>query len=979
MRRNIKNNYGNINIRPPQTSRNYNVYSTQQNRFNQPNSSNIQTSELSLQNQIEKSGLNDQVTDQQNIQSQEMQETHNPSQETNLSNVINNSEDFSLRLKNDTNRLKGMASTSRTNYDNISVPNLMNKNNNYKNISRNVGKNIKFNINEDQNRNNIRNRLIDTSKEKNHTRAKSYFTERKNMSNYLPKQEESKKRLSHSFEVKRKTIVRGDKYQNIQITHIISSSKPNLSKYNFHITEQLSTMELNQKSLDLTKIKLYIKKDPTAKSFYNSSCRNAPIKSAEKILKTTFYQHAGGRGMTNLKSSNINSKFYQSGIVKLPLKVTKKPPSIKIIDEFRSELPMSKRNASLGEKYNNTYTFNNKTFNGLNTQRTNKPMNQENTEYQYQKLKDKENEEKNKLSGINYNNQNKIKNILPLTSRGNAYTSKTYTNNNRYINNNTYKTNEDKQRIIVNVNSRPNKNFYTNTQNQSLNINNTSKQITTPSYKNNINVRLNKLPVKSENENLGEQPLNTNSGRKDILKNDIEKPKFINKLPLTNINNITYNRNINNIANEETPKKIEQNVSYNIDSGRKPNLNKIEVNKVENKTKISNIKPSINTRNINTHKNIIISNINQNKSPSTNYVNNRNDNKYKNSNRNNIVSSSQTPVIHQNFQRPQPQLSNISTSSIKKPEVKIDENKIQKSSIINQDKNEINSETKNKKEENKNDNIKKTQYNIINTNTNINKTPNNIINNIKVNNNFANKYKNSNAKINNKPEERKVNSINTTKYTSNTINSKIPSRNEVKSSVNISQNIPATDNKNNNAQEKPKYKCITYSRPTQNMTNITHYINKINNKNNESNKKEYINKLPKKSDNNIINNVKQEIDLEKPETKNQEIIKIDEKEKLENNNIESNENAEPQKIEINLEEKKEDSQKPEEKNETKNNKIIIKEENNLEVKDEKPKEKIEEIKYEIKDEKPIEKAEEIKQEKKDEKPIEIKEELGIKR
>ena len=164
--------------------------------------------------------------------------------------------------------------------------------------------------------------------------------------------------------------------------------------------------------------------------------------------------------MTNLKSNNINSKFYQSGIVKLPLRVNKKPPIIKIINEFRSELPMTNRNTSLGDKYNNNYSFNNRTFNGLNTQRTNKPINQESTKYNYQKINEKENEEKNKLSEINYNNQNKIKNILPLTSRGNAYTSKTYVNNNRYMNNNNnYKPDEQKQKIIVNINTKPNKTF----------------------------------------------------------------------------------------------------------------------------------------------------------------------------------------------------------------------------------------------------------------------------------------------------------------------------------------------------------------------------------------------------------------------------------------------------------------------------------------------------------------------------------------
>jgi hypothetical protein len=226
MRRNIQSNYKNTNFAPPQTSRNYNVSSTQQHRLNQPNLSNIQTTEASMENQTEKTGLNNQVTEEQNIQSQEMQETYNPSQENNESNVINCSEDFRIRQINVTNKLKNVLPTTRTNYDNISVPSLINKTNNYKNVSRNGGKNIKFNVNERQGRNNnIRDRLI----EKNHARAKSYFTERKNMSNYLPKQDEAKKRLSHSVEVKRKTIVRGDKYNNIQITHIISSSKPNLT------------------------------------------------------------------------------------------------------------------------------------------------------------------------------------------------------------------------------------------------------------------------------------------------------------------------------------------------------------------------------------------------------------------------------------------------------------------------------------------------------------------------------------------------------------------------------------------------------------------------------------------------------------------------------------------------------------------------------------------------------------------------------
>ena len=120
----------------------------------------------------------------------------------------------------------------RENQSNSSVPGLIQKTINYKNISRNGNKNIKFNQNLENNReknhNFIKSKILEDSDKKNHSRAKSYFTERKYISNFLPQKLESKARLSHSLETKRKTIVRGDKYNNIQITHIISTSKPNL-------------------------------------------------------------------------------------------------------------------------------------------------------------------------------------------------------------------------------------------------------------------------------------------------------------------------------------------------------------------------------------------------------------------------------------------------------------------------------------------------------------------------------------------------------------------------------------------------------------------------------------------------------------------------------------------------------------------------------------------------------------------------------
>ena len=226
---------------------------------------------------------------------------------------------------------------------------------------------------------NIRERKMQVSNSNpNHNRAKSYMTER-NPKNRLALPKPLKgKNMAHSAEIKRKTIIRGGKYKNIRITHIISTSKENLDKYTFNIIENLSRVELDRKPLDLSTIKLHIKRDDSAKSDYRSSIdgRNiAPI-SREKIFKTTIYQHAGGIGMTNLEPEMINSSIYKSGITQIPKKVTiKKQPIIQIIENFRSQLnnPIySRNNNNIGSK-NNTmeYSFN-KTYNNFPYQRMNK-------------------------------------------------------------------------------------------------------------------------------------------------------------------------------------------------------------------------------------------------------------------------------------------------------------------------------------------------------------------------------------------------------------------------------------------------------------------------------------------------------------------------------------------------------------------------------------------------------------------------------
>ena len=421
MSHNIQVNNRNKNIRLPQTYRGAHITLNQVSHLKHAPSGHDKSSDISPVKQKEQ-----QISYEEVIRLEKEQQSNNPDKK----------ENFKLRQINVINKNIGVGPSSaisvRENHSNIIVPGLINKANNNKNMSRNGNKNIKFNVEIKDKRQNMRSKLLEENNKKNHTRAKSYFTERKLISNYLPQKLDVKERLSHSVEIKRKTIIRGDKYNNIQITHIISASKPNLDKYNFHIFEKLSTTELNKKPLDLTKIKLYIKKDPNAKSFYNTSCRNVPIKSAEKILRTVHYQHAAGRGMTNLKTGTLNSKFYQSGIENIPLKEIKRAPIVKIINEFRSPSQETNRNFSIGNKYGTNYKFNNKTYAVPSTQRDVK---------KYQHPKNRENEEKNKLSGKNYNVQKDITSIAPLTTGGNIYTSKTYitSRNNNY---NTYKPKE---------------------------------------------------------------------------------------------------------------------------------------------------------------------------------------------------------------------------------------------------------------------------------------------------------------------------------------------------------------------------------------------------------------------------------------------------------------------------------------------------------------------------------------------------------
>ena len=995
MSHNIQYTYKNKNIKLPLTSRGANAHLNQRSHLNKLPSTHNNIIEISSDAQIGQSNPNEEVITQgQGTQNQELVESSNQNKEetkTNTQNVELEKDDFKIKqIKVVTNKNRGIGLSSinsnRENHSNISVPSIMNKANDHKNISRNEHKNIKFNpnieISKDRKQSNIRSKLLEDSNKKNHTRAKSYFTERKFISNYLPQQIEVKSRLSHSVEIKRKTIVRGDKYNNIQITHIISVSKPNLSKYNFHIFEKLSTNELNTKPLDLTKIKLYIKKDPNAKSFYNTSCRNVPLKSAEKILKTVHYQHAGGRGMTNLKSSNLNAKFYQSGIERIPIKEIKRAPIVKIINEFRSQGPETNRSLSFGNKYTNNYNFNKKTYDASLTQRGKNQINQEkeNIKNRNQQHKNKENEEKNKFSKINYNNQTIKTNIVPLSSRGNVYNSKTYTNT-RYNNINTYKpkevpNKETRKNIVVNTNTRPIKNIYTNNQYQKSKETVNSNNIISPRQNINQNIKtdINKTEIEkkpteeidTKKEIINEIPSKTELDNKEEKVNiETQKPKYINKLPLTS--NINRDNNQNNLKKDNiiSPRTIGLNQTNNNEKINSQNINKIETRTYTNKTNNSNILPTSNTRNVNVHTNKIVTNRNINQPIiSHKYINNRPDNKYQNTNNTKVIPSSRRPVITQNRPVIQPKLDNNINTSNKEHEIKTQKTEIKAIKDNNEEKNKI---------------IPETEKNTINNNISSAKQ----IQTQTVNySNMPKKYKNSDVKITSKPLEKNI------KIT-------IP----INSKVQLNPS-PLTSNKNIKEQEKPKNVSITYTRPSKTMTNVTHYVNKTSSDISTINKPEQLFHVttnqtePKKTNTNIQrNNIsKVTISQNRPKFKNEYRSNI--QPRTTNKKTETNishvqiKKPEIQKQEISQDKNKEKKEelnvlenKPEEENKKAEEKIIHEEKIKIDNKEEKP--LTEEIKEDKKEEpiKEVEKIEIKETEKKEEKLIdkieEKKEELNL--
>ena len=133
--------------------------------------------------------------------------------------------------------------------------------------------------------------------------------------------------------IKRKTINRGKPIENIQITHIIYSSRP----LEFHITEDLNMENLEKEPIQITESdRNNLQK--SGKVEVSCSCDKIDIVKPEVNLdgKLTHYQHCQGIGMTDDDSDKINPKYYSSEIKTLePLIFTTGEPIIEIL-EFRS-------------------------------------------------------------------------------------------------------------------------------------------------------------------------------------------------------------------------------------------------------------------------------------------------------------------------------------------------------------------------------------------------------------------------------------------------------------------------------------------------------------------------------------------------------------------------------------------------------------------------------------------------------------------
>ena len=127
---------------------------------------------------------------------------------------------------------------------------------------------------------------------------------------YERKNEEDRKNTK-KYNLRRKSIDRGGDFKNIQVTHIIYSTKD----INFHIIDPLMsyTEEMRKKYMNKVDAKYRNGRNGKVKVSYNSSCDNIRIKPKDKAKlngKTIIVSHRQNiKNENNLKDSkNINKE-----------------------------------------------------------------------------------------------------------------------------------------------------------------------------------------------------------------------------------------------------------------------------------------------------------------------------------------------------------------------------------------------------------------------------------------------------------------------------------------------------------------------------------------------------------------------------------------------------------------------------------------------------------------------------------------------
>ncbi len=327
------NTYSNDGNGTSSTSTNETIISRS---FNISNDNNI----IRNQNQIQNRNVYNRVAPQKRIRNTQIKR-YKPK---NILPTVNISKNTTLNRSTNINSNK------------VSNINSSFQNNNYNNANNRIyiqnNRYIKSNFN-----NNIQlpNNSLSSSQRPNKSLTSSQSFVNKKIELKRPEIPSFNIKRSHSPDtdaIKRKTITRGQDIKNVQITHVICSSKPS----DFHITEKLETNNIESNPIQLTQRDRENLKKSGISSFKSSCQENVKPKTQNLKGKTTVYQHARGIGMTNDRGGNINPMFYSSEIKKLdPIVKQKEKVKVEYIENFRSNMKNS--NTINTGRTNNNYNL----------------------------------------------------------------------------------------------------------------------------------------------------------------------------------------------------------------------------------------------------------------------------------------------------------------------------------------------------------------------------------------------------------------------------------------------------------------------------------------------------------------------------------------------------------------------------------------------------------------------------------------------